>query len=153
MSTKLKIRKAYEYGHKSTVDTGPGLTEQAHKKECDMNYILKDYRKTGLIRHAKEYQGKYDDVSVQDFQEAMFTVKNAQNMFNELPADIRQRFGNDPGAFLGFVQNPDNKTEMEKMGILKGNDGVDVSGALTGAPVASQPQTEADPVLNTPSTA
>ena len=36
----------------------------------------------------------------------------------QLPAKIRRRFDNDPTAFIEFVQNPSNKSEMEELGIL-----------------------------------
>lgn len=129
------VRKGFEEIDNVKLDTGPGKTEQAHKNECDMNFILRDYTRTGFIRHAKNNQGRYDDVSVSSFQDAMFLVTQAKNMFNELPSQVRKRFGNDPSEFLGFVQNPENKEEMAKLGILKGNDGVDLSGVPTKAPV------------------
>lgn len=121
-----------------TLDCGPGMTEQAHKHETDMNYILRDYAKTGLMKHAREHEGRYDDVSVQDFQEAMFIVKEAENMFNDLPSQIRKRFNQSPAEFLDFVQNPENKDEMQRLGILRGNDGVDIKGAVTNAPTEEE---------------
>ena len=99
-----------------------------------MNYILKDYQRTGMIRHAKQNEGKYDDFSVQDFQDAMFIVSEANSMFEELPSSLRKRFNNNTNQFLEFVQNPANKDEMHKMGILKGNDGLDINGAKTNTP-------------------
>ena len=39
------------------IDTGETLTEQAHKDQTDMNYILRDYTRTGMIKHANENQG------------------------------------------------------------------------------------------------
>ena len=116
------------------LNTGPGKTEQAHKDQCDVNVILRDYQRTGLLKHAKNFQGQYDDVSVQDFQEAMTIVKNAEQMFAELPAAIRQRFDQSPVKFLDFVHDESNREEMEKLGILKGNDGLDVKGAPSNAP-------------------
>jgi len=136
---EITVKKALERHKGSVIDTGEGLTEQSHKQETDMNYILRDYKRTGFIRHAKENQGRYDDISVQDFQEAMFTVANATNMFNELPANIRKDFGNDPASFLGFVQNPDNQAKLQEMGIIKGNDGVDLKGMPTTAPLYKEP--------------
>jgi len=124
---------------RNIINTGPGLTEQSHKHETDINFILEDYKRTGFMKHAKENQGKYDDISVQDFQTAMFQVTEATNMFNELPGHIRKRFQNNPSHFLEFVQNPANKTEMQTLGILKGNDGIDMSGVATDAPVIDKP--------------
>jgi phage internal scaffolding protein len=148
MIMEITVKKALERHKGSVLDTGEGLTEQAHKQETDMNYILRDYKRTGFIRHAKDNQGRYDDISVQDFQEAMFTVASANNMFAELPANIRKDFGNDPASFLGFVQNPDNQEKLQKMGIIKGNDGVDLKGMPTTAPLYKEPEypREAQPV-------
>ena len=144
----IKLQNAIhrkEQKDKPKLNTGPGMTEQAHKRETDMNYILREYTKTGLIKHAKNYQGQYDDVSVQSFQEAMFLVKNAERMFSELPSEARKRFANNPEQFLEFVQNPDNKSEMQRMGILKGNDGIDVSGASVNVPRETPVTTETPP--------
>jgi phage internal scaffolding protein len=135
----IEIKKAFRRYEGSKIDTGKGMTEQCHKKECDMNHILKDYARTGFIRHAKENQGRYDDISVQDFQDAMFKVAEATNMFNDLPATLRKDFNNNPAEFLGFVQNPDNQEKLQKMGIIKGNDGVDMNGMPTKAPLYKDP--------------
>ena len=137
---KVTIKTAYDKKPGATVDTGKGLTEQSHKDATDMNFILKDYHRTGLIKHAEKNKGRYDDVSVQDFQEAMFKITEAQSMFDSLPGNMRKRFGNDPAAFLDYVHNPENLGEMKKMGMLVGNDGIDVSGAQTGAPVTPAPK-------------
>lgn len=108
-------------------------TEQSSKDACDVNKIIKDYTKTGLIQHAKEYQGTYDDVPAMDFQEAMLKITSAQQMYDALPGKVRANFAG-PGAFLEFVQNPDNAPQMEKMGLLRGNDGLTKTGAPSGAP-------------------
>ena len=145
----MKIQKAYGKTEKPKINTGKGLTEQAHKKECDMNYILRDYARTGFIKHAKENAGTYDDISVQDFQQAMFIVAEAKSMFEELPAPVRKEFNNDPKAFLGFVQDPENADKMKNLGIMKGNDGVDLNGVPTNAPVLTEeprPDYVPDPV-------
>lgn len=123
---------------KPKINTGEGLTEQSHAKECDMNYILREYTRTGFIKHAKENQGRYDDISVQDFQTAMFQVTEANNMFNELPGHIRKEFENDTSKFLEFVQNPQNKEKMEQLGIIHGNDGFDATGVAVTAPTADE---------------
>lgn len=120
--------------------TGTVGAEQAHKRQCDVNYILRDYAKTGLLKHATKYQGQYDDVTIDSFQDAMFLVTRAQNMFNDLPSEIRKECNNNPAEFLKFVQDPKNKERMEELGILKGNDGLNSVGAPSGAPVAT-PQT------------
>ena len=41
----------------------------------------------------------------------------AQDMFESLPADIRTKFGNDPGRFLDFVEDPQNEEELIELGL------------------------------------
>lgn len=117
-----------------TINTGKGLTEQSHLEQCDINIILADYSRTGFMRHAKENQGRYDDVTSYDFQKSMETVANVKSMFEGLPSAIRNEFGHDPNNFLNYVQNPQNVNELAKRGILKGNDGIDITGAYNKAP-------------------
>lgn len=143
---EINIQKAFRKSDRVKLDTGRGLTEQAHKQETDMNYILRDYQAKGIVRHVNKYEGRYDDVEVGDFQEAMFIVKNAENMFNELPSGVRKRFKNDIPRFLEFVQDPGNKEELQKMKLLKGNDGIDRKGKKVSAPV---PDPEAPPLEQT----
>lgn len=116
------------------INTGEGLTEQAHKDMCDINIILEDYARTGFMRHAKQHAGTYDDVSDVDFQDAMIKVANVKSMFEGLPSEVRKEFGHDPAYFLKYVQDPANSKALAERGILVGNDGVDISGAYTRAP-------------------
>ena len=135
----MELQRAYTRTKRVKLHTGKGLTEQSHKNETNINFILKDYKRTGFIKHAKDNQGKYDDISVQDFQEAMFIVSEANNMFQSLPGAVRKDFENNPQRFLEFVQNPANSERMKQLGILKGNDGLDLKGMPTTAPVIPQP--------------
>ena len=95
-----------------------GRTRQAHKTECDINHILERFRKTGAIEHANNHAGTYGFAPSESFTEAMNLVTRAQNMFNELPADIRKKFGNSPENFLDFAQDPDNHEEMAELGLI-----------------------------------
>lgn len=114
------------------IETGPGKTEQSHRKQCDINYILKDYAKTGIIKHAHANAGRYDDVSNIDYQTALNIVADTKSMFEGLPSLIRNEFGNDPGRFLEFVRDPANGPRMQELGITPGVDGIDAEGQLIG---------------------
>ena len=116
----------------------PVITEQAHKKETDINWLLKDYMKTGLMKHAKNYEGQYDDVSAIDFENAMNTVAQVNTMFEELPSAFRKEFENNPSKFLEFAQNPENMPKLEAMGIEKGVDGFNLHGVKTLARVEAE---------------
>lgn len=107
-----KLQLGHTYPEHSTV------TDQSFRDECDINTIMARYQSTGELPYLNEMQGQFLDVSEMDFQHHMNFILEAQQMFDDLPSNIRDRFGNDPGAFLGFVNNPDNAVETAKMGLL-----------------------------------
>jgi len=100
-----------------TVNTDPSMTQQQYKDECDINHIMSRYMQTGELPRTK--LGVYGDFSdMPDYQTALNTVLQAQDAFASLPAQIRQRFGNDPGALLEFLHDPSNKGEAIELGLV-----------------------------------
>lgn len=99
---------------------GKGRTKQSHKDECDVNKIIKQFHKTGMISHARTHRGFYDDfIGATDYKSALDMIREADEMFMTIPSTIRKQFDNDPAKFLDFVQDPDNREEMQAMGLLK----------------------------------
>lgn len=98
---------------------GESLTHQSMKDDCDINRIMMKYQKTGVLDHAKTYEGQYADFSkvTGDYQEHMNAVLEADQMFLTLPSSIRKKFDNDPGQFLAFVDDPSNAEEMIELGL------------------------------------
>ena len=71
----------------------PSRTKQSFKKECDINEILKQFRRTGVINHVAKHQGFYGDfTSGVTYQGAMQVIAEANSMFESLPAHIRAEF-------------------------------------------------------------
>lgn len=122
-------------------------TKQSFRDECDINNIMAKYMATGLVDHVKKYQGRYEDLPNEiDYHENLNAVMRAEDAFSSLPSKIRTRFGNNPAAFLGFVLNPDNLEEVQRMGLGADQPGVNASDAAAAAPA---PDVTAEP----PSTA
>lgn len=94
-------------------------TQQHFKDDTDINIILKrnpDITQCQYVNHrGQPTYGDFSDVA--DYRDALDRVLEAQEQFDELPSGVRERFGNDPGQFLEFVLNPENKDEMVKMGL------------------------------------
>jgi len=94
------------------------MTKQSFANECDINNIMKRYEKDGVLNHLNTFQGNYGDFTgAVEYHEAMGIVARADQMFMTLPAEIRAKFGNDPGAFVEFATNPKNLDEMVSMGL------------------------------------
>lgn len=116
---ELALEEAAERRRKYQKDfPDESLTVQADKDRCCVNNILSKYRKTGLIDHIRQHEGRYVDVStVGDFQDAMNIVTQAEQSFELLPSEIRKDFDNDPSKFLEFVHNPDNEQKLVDYGL------------------------------------
>ncbi|WNK14053.1 MAG: internal scaffolding protein [Microvirus sp.] len=94
-------------------------TKQEFKNECDINILMAQYMATGQLPNINERAPQYLDVTGIEYQDSMNFIAGAQTLFNELPSQIRSRFENDPGKFLDFTSNPNNREEMAQMGLLK----------------------------------
>lgn len=102
--------------------TKPSRTKQSFKNECDVNLIMKKFKKIMGEDYLNRYNGyvggQFGDFSqVVDYRTAIEQVRQAQGVFDALPAMIRKRFDNDPASFLDFCQNPANADELVKMGL------------------------------------
>jgi phage internal scaffolding protein len=105
-----------------------GKTEQSHKSMCNVDNIIRQYDRTGLITHVNNAVAQYGDYTeINEYQDNLNMVIEAQNAFDELPAHIRKKFSNDPGLFFEFATNPENKDELIELG-------------LANAPVVVEPQ-------------
>lgn len=98
---------------------GESMTKQHHQDECDINQILAKYQKTGNIAHANANEGRYQDYGPDDLLTAINIVKDARNMFDDLPSSTRKHFDNDPVKFFEFIQDPNKIEESIEMGLRK----------------------------------
>lgn len=94
------------------------FTEQNHKKECDINLIIKKYDKTGLIDHIAKFEGSFGDHTQMDYKEAMDLITNSKKSFEQLPVEIKKRFNQDPGELLHFMEKPENRKEAIELGLI-----------------------------------
>lgn len=94
------------------------LTRQEFAQECDINNLMSQYEKTGVINHFNRGEPQYVDfTAVPDLQESLHILGEATVAFNSLPAVVRKEFDNDPTKFLEFASNPDNIDKMREYGL------------------------------------
>jgi len=111
------------------------LTQQQFADDCDINSIMKKHAKLGTVP-GNASPGYFADVSnFGDFQQAHQMVKEAEEAFMALDSGIRDRFKNDPGLLLNFLQIDANRAEAEALGLLKKSDNTVVPPAV---PVGTQ---------------
>lgn len=140
------IRSAYGPKNRTTAITftGEGRTKQSFADDSDINNIMARYLKTGLIEAVNKHEPQYGDTTGINFQACMDTVVAAKAMFADMPAKIRNRFDNDPGKFLDFVNNPENIDEGVKLGLLTPRAPAVVSEAPAAPAALQEPQNRTD---------
>lgn len=98
---------------------GKTRTKQSEAKATNINTIVAQYDKTGLLPQVGR-EALFADVSdVGDYRSALDLIRNAEELFMTIPADVRSRFENDPAVFLDWTSNADNRDEMVEMGLLE----------------------------------
>lgn len=96
----------------------PSRTLQAYKDQCDIRVMLRQF---GVTRRIKEsvvepMYGDFTDVG--SYHDAHNRVIEAQASFMTLPAAVRERFRNDPGEAIAFLEDEGNRAEAEKLGLV-----------------------------------
>lgn len=125
------MSKAYrEAGHKdgdlkrqarfTDIDASKdGMTVQAPTEEVDINKIMARVLK-GQPVMTSAGQPFYGDVSeFGGLQEAIMKVREAEELFMQYPADLRERFENNPVKFVEFMEDPENIKEAIDLGLAK----------------------------------
>lgn len=105
---------------KISFENSPSKVKSDFAHQCDINVIMSRYRQTGVVEHLNRHQGQYLDLpSGLDFQRMQDTTRRAAESFELLPAEVRERFGNNPAKFLDFAKDENNLDEMRKLGLAK----------------------------------
>lgn len=115
----MKFKTGYaEHKRVQMKPEGESLTQQHFAKDADVRNIIKQYDRTGLIANVARGVAQYGDYSeVNEYRESLDMVNRANDNFMQLPAEIRQLFGNDAGTFFEFATNPENDKKMIELGL------------------------------------
>lgn len=128
------IRSSFNYDRDAVSnETGlecldDSLAIQSAEQESNINTIVRKFGLTGELpgQVAMPKSGEFHDIP--DFHSAMNLIRKTTEEFLKVPADIRARFGNDPQAFMSFVEDDANYEEARRMGLLKADLPVPASG-------------------------
>ena len=119
-NTVTQVQKLTDIDHKKPgnyqlpngqIKTVTGIkdnVDQSQVVNTDISKLLEPARKAGLLRHNVQFEGEYDDIPSLTYEDAVAITAKAQQMFDGLPRDIKNRFNNSPKEFLQFVENPAN---------------------------------------------
>lgn len=98
--------------------SGPNPTQQNQVAETDINKMSAKYLKTRAIGNPNGRKPMFIDVPSASFHEMMNTVVRIQETFARLPARIRSKFMYNPVVLLSWLEQPDNRREAVKLGLI-----------------------------------
>lgn len=93
------------------------LAQQHFKEQCDINRIVAQYAKTGLVPQSAATPMAEDFVGITDYHTAMNAIRRGDEAFSSLSADVREKFKNDAGRFVDFCLDPENLDEVIALGL------------------------------------
>lgn len=103
----------------------PSLTDQSSKNLCDINVIVENYRKTGVLPNFREKLPQYIDMTqFGSYMDTHELIMSAREMFMELPSKVRKAMHNNPANLEAFVKDPNNYDLLLEYGLIepKGKD-------------------------------
>lgn len=95
----------------------PSLTKQSFRDETDVNQIMSRFSRGGSLPKG-DRPHQYGNFVGLDYREMQNALVYANDMFAELPADMRRRFDNDPGNLVEYLSDPQNEAEAQQLGLL-----------------------------------
>lgn len=112
-NTHKRIRVQHDFSH-------PKITDPSYQKMCDINFIMAQYAKTGMLPHYKEKSPQYiDNTQLPDLIGAFNLVNDARELFQDLPAIVRKAMDNDPSQLESFVSDENNQAFLLQHGVLE----------------------------------
>jgi len=119
----MDLRSEYNYdmdaaslASGTTFDPKEDRTQQQFREDADLNVMIRRFG-IGVVAAAPVSAAFGDFSTVVDFHSAMDAVARAREEFNALPAELREEFGNDPGALLDFMSDASNYDEAVELGL------------------------------------
>lgn len=94
------------------------LAIQSAEEESNINTIVRRFGITGQMPEQVAMPRTGDFTNIPDFHTAMNMVRQAEEEFLRVPAEIRARFANDPQQFMQFFEDESNRDEAVKLGFV-----------------------------------
>lgn len=116
----MKITNHHNLRRRTSLDiSSPLLTEQEHKNSCDINFIVAQFKKTGIMPPNTRIPQYMDTTNIPSLEDAFRTVSEAREAFHDLPANIRRLMDNDPAKMEQFLSDSENTDILLKYGIIE----------------------------------
>lgn len=94
------------------------ITQQHFLESTDINRIVAQYGRTGEATQTTRQPLPADFYNITDYHTALNAVKAGDEAFMTLSATVRERFQNDTGQYLAFLEDEKNRDEAVALGLL-----------------------------------
>lgn len=123
----MQTKKIYGYQERPpkvrTVNNEPSQTQQHFANEVNINDIMRKYSQTGYLTDPTKRASRQaifgtsvdQNMSYHDMQ---VKLQEIDEEFMQIPANIRKRFKNDPMELMKFLNDPENRVEAQKLGLI-----------------------------------
>lgn len=95
------------------------LTDQSGREDADINCLI---RKFGInsVKATPEQMEALSSISMDamDYRESLDRIREAQEAFNDLPAEVRKEFDNDPAKYLEAFGDEKKKDLLKRLGLV-----------------------------------
>lgn len=97
------------------------MTKSEFQDDTDVNLLVARWKKTGILPQTRDQTASIfgDFSAVPSRAEMHDLVLNAHDAFDQLPADVRKEFNNDPRTFLSACEHPSGVALLKKHGLGK----------------------------------
>ncbi len=95
--------------------TRHGRTKQSYKDSCDINKLLEKGAKQGGLSHLERHGARYGDFANIDWDNVPLQLAEGRQVFNELPAELKREFDQNPAKFYNYVTDPENEDRLQEL--------------------------------------
>jgi Chlamydia-phage Chp2 scaffold (Chlamy_scaf) len=96
----------------------PSLASQEMAIDSDINYVVDVWVRTGIAPQTSLEALSGDFSNVDDYRAMLDKLNRAKTEFNQLDADVRSFFKNDPANLLAAIDDPAMKPKLQELGIM-----------------------------------
>lgn len=123
---RFTCRRAYDVDHDiregdltAFHSDEPSMTQQHFTQDANINEIVRRFGLDGQPLPIPDFQGMYTDLrDIPDLRTVLEHARTAKEQFLELPPKLRARFHNNMLEMWEFINDPENKEEALKLGLL-----------------------------------
>jgi len=99
-------------------NAGDSRTKPEYVSQCGIKHIMQRHHMLGISPFQTPNPDLYGKSVIMTYDEADRLVRATKEAFMLLPSTIRDRFHNNPAKLLNFLEDPKNRDEAIKIGLI-----------------------------------